>query len=350
MSTWIEKLKDKLLAYAILSDEIIIISGYYSPNILADVASLGIETTFYYGMYDSDGITPVQHGKLGALETLYSNFKAYIVYNYHVHTKCYIFKKGDLVTRILVGSANASTNGLESGRNSEMLVDVLNPDDQAAILTFASEVASASVRYKDPLIVPTVRAKSSSKSILTPRGRIYSGNPFVDNIPLYVYNKAGKKEVLSSSGLNWGLQGGNVAKNSSYAEAYIPIKAYDIDTYPLIIPPLGTVGSGTGGKTTRRLGPVTVTWDDGTVMQMLFQGNGPTRPTPSMRVPGAPFREYPKQLTTNEGGAVLGEYLRNRLGVGGRSLITYRDLSKYGRDYITLTLVSAGNYEADFHS
>lgn len=349
MSTWIENLKSKVLSYSSSSDEIIIISGYYSPNILADVALLGITTTFYYGMYDNDGITPVQHAKLGTLETLFPNFTANIVYSYHVHTKCYIFKKARLVTHILVGSANASTNGLESGRNSEMLVDVLDPVDQADILTFANEVDAASVHYNDPLIVPTVRAKSSSRFILTPRGRIYSGNPFVDNIPLYDYNKAGKKEVLTSSGLNWGLQGGHVSKKSLYAEAYIPIKAYDIDTYPLIVPPLGIVGSGTGRKRTRRLGPVTVTWDDGTVMQMLFQGNGPTRPTPAKRVSGAPFREYPKQLTTNEGGTVLGEYLRRRLGVGGRSLITYRDLSRYGRDYITLTLISTGNYEADFH-
>lgn len=250
---------------------------------------------------------------------------------------------------ILVGSANASTNGLSSGRNSEILVDVLDPTDQSEILTFASEVASESVHYNDPLIAPVSKARSTSGRVLSAKGRIYSGNPFVDNIPLYNYDKAGKKEVNQSSGLNWGLQGGHASKKSPFAEAYIPIKAFDIDTYPLIVPPLGTVGSGSGGKSTRRLGPVTVTWDDGIVMQMLFQGNGPTRPTPAKRVPGTPFREYPKQLTTDEGGVVLGEYLRKRLGVGGRSLITYRDLSRYGRDYITLTLISTGNYEADFH-
>lgn len=349
MSTWVEKLKNKVLSYASSSDEIIIISGYYSPNILADIASLGKKTTFYYGMYDSDGITPVQHTKLGTLEVAYPNFTANIVYSYHVHTKCYIFKRTGLVTNILVGSANASTNGLGSGRNSEMLVDVLDPVDQADILTFAAEIDAESVHFNDPLISPTVRAKATSKSVYLATGRVYSGNPFVDNIPLYVYNTVGKKEVLKSSGLNWGLQGGHVAKKSTFAEAYIPIKAYDIDTYPLIVPPLGTVGSGTGGKSTRRLGPVTVTWDDGTVMQMLFQGNGPTRPTPTKRAPGAPYREYPKQLTTDEGGAVLGQYLRTRMGIGGRALITYSDLARYGRDYITLTLISAGNYEADFH-
>ena len=348
MSVYVEKLKDEILCKARASDEILIISGYFSADMLLEFAQLGIKTTFYYGMYDRSGITPFQIRALGNIETTYPLFKANIVFDYHVHTKCYLFKKQGHTVCAMIGSANVSISGLDSGKNSELLMDVNDLAHLATLDVYAIEVAAASVRYNDPLIVPSIRGVSSSRKVMTTKGRVYSGSPFVDNIPLYVYEGT-KKIVLESSGLNWGLQKGHTKKGSPYAEAYIPIKAYDIDTYPLIIPPLGMVGSGAGGKRTRRLGPVTVTWDDGEVMQMLFQGDGPTRPTPSKRIPGAPYREYPKQLTTNEGGTVLGEYLRNRLGVSGRALITYDDLKAYGRDYITLTLVGTDNYEADFH-
>ena len=103
------------------------------------------------------------------------------------------------------------------------------------------------------------------------------------------------------------------------------------------------------GKITRRQSAIDVLWDDGTSMQMHFEGNGPKRPTPSNRKPGDPFREYPKQLTSSGAGIVLGEYLRKRLNVGGRVPITYTDLVNYGRDYVTFTLTNAGNYELDFH-
>ena len=348
MSIFVENLKNEVINRSIKSDEIVIVSGFFSADMLEEIAKLRIKTTFYYGMYDKSGITPLQIKALENLEDIYPTFTAKIVFDYHVHTKCYIFKKMGKTIEAMVGSANISFSGLNSGKNSELLMDIHDKIHLSALSAYVDEIDLASVHYDDPLIIPRVRALSSTKVVSTSKGRIYSGNPLVDNIPLYVYNNK-KKTVLESSGLNWGLQSGHTAKASLYAEAYIPIKAFDIDMYPLIIPPLGMVGSGAGGKATRRLGPVTVTWDDGAVMQMLFQGNGPTRPSPSKRTPGAPYREYPKQLTTNEGGTVLGEYLRKRIGVGGRDIITYADLRKYGRDYITLTLVGTDNYEADFH-
>ena len=347
MSLYVEKLKNEVISKASLSDEIIIISGYFSADMLSIVAKLNKKTMFYYGMFNRSGITPLQYKSLEIIETQNPKFSASIVFDYHVHSKCYIFKKDGSIFAAMVGSANVSVSGLDCGKNSEILVDV-DPECFPSVELYANEVSGASVKYNDTIIVPSVKSISSARKITTPKGRVYSGSPFVDNIPLFVYSGK-KKEVLQSSGLNWGLQKGHTTRASDFAEAYIPIKAYDIDTYPLIFPPLGMVGSGTGGKSTRRLGPVIVTWDDGTVMQMLFQGNGPTRPTPSKRLPGTPYKEYPKQLTTNEGGVALGRYLRNRLGVSGRALITYDDLKRYGRDFITLTLIDTDNYEADFH-
>lgn len=348
MDFYVENLKKQVIDQTNNHDEIIIISGYFSADILYAIAKTNKKVTFYYGMYIKNGITQLKLNALKKLESDYSNFSAYFVIGYHVHSKCYIFKENGIIKYALVGSANVSNDGLSSGKNSELLVSVdLNPKTICDLNDFTKEVHIASKPINDPSIIINPPIMRSISVVLNKNNsRVFSGNQLVDNIPLYVYRNK-KKVVLESSGLNWGMQKGHTS-NSKYAEAYIPIKAFDIDTYPLIIPPLGIVGSGSGGKITRRQNPVTVTWDDNTVMKMLFQGDGPERPTKSRRITGQPYREYPKQLTTDSGGSELGEYLRKRLKVGPRALITYKDLKNYGRDFITLTLVGPNEYEADF--
>lgn len=131
-------------------------------------------------------------------------------------------------------------------------------------------------------------------------------------------------------------------------ESTILIRKFQITNYPSLIPFNGSVGSGTGGKITRMQSPIDVTWDDGTQMKMVFQQGGPEIPSKSKRTPGEPYRVYPKALTANSGGAELGVYFRKRLSLPSNAIITYNDLRKYGRDYVTLTLTNAGNYEIDF--
>ncbi len=349
MDFYVEDLKNQVINQTYNHDEIIIISGYFSADILEEIAKTNKTVKFYYGMYTKNGITQLGLNALKNMQKNYNNFSAYFVIDYHVHSKCYIFKENGNIKYALVGSANVSNGGLGSGKNSELLVSVeLNQTTIGNLDNFTKEVNDASISINDPLIINSPIKRSNALVLHKNNSRVFSGNPLVDNIPLYMY-KNKKKVVPQSSGINWGLQNGHTS-NSSYAEAYIPIKAYDIDTYPLIIPPLGIVGSGSGGKNTRRQNPVTVTWDDNTVMKMLFQGNGPQRPTQSKRKSGEPYREYPKQLTTDSGGSELGKYLRKRLKVGSHDLITYNDLKNYGRDYITLILIGPNEYEADFSS
>jgi len=46
--------------------------------------------------------------------------------------------------------------------------------------------------------------------------------------------------------------------------------------------------------------------------------------------------------------SILGRYLRQRLGVSIDHQITLEDLQRYGREYITLSLIEEGIYFADF--
>lgn len=343
MNVAVEKLEEVILETIKHFDKLTIISGFFSIDVLEDIAKSEKEVVFYYGMYPWNHLTALQYSAFKRIENTYPNIKINIVVEYHVHTKCYLFQSASS-SAALVGSANCSSAGLLSDKNCEMLIHVTDLSYIEKLALYAEDIKEASVHFDNPVIIPSNSVRKTKKRISTVRERLYSGNPFVDHIPLYEY-KNGRKYVPAKSGINWGLQSGNISK-SPFAEAYIPIKIFDLKHYAAMFPPSGSVGSGIGGKNTRRLSPVTVTWDDGTVMQMLFQG-AQEYPKANNSA-GGPSMIYPKQLTANEGGSVLGKYLRERMNIPGRKLVSMKDFKNYGRDYITLTYINPGNYEADF--
>mgnify|MGYP002236720470 CR=1 FL=1 len=93
-----------------------------------------------------------------------------------------------------------------------------------------------------------------------------SKNPFVALIPLFRI-KGTKKVVPDSSGLNWGNQKGHTKKGSM--ESYFAVTAELIDNHPMYFL-LTSKRNTTSGKITRDHDPITVLWDDGTVMEMNF--------------------------------------------------------------------------------
>lgn len=350
MAVSVDNLKSLVMTNVAKSDEIIIISGYFSVDILEDIAKQGIPTTYYYGMYLRNGISLANYTAFKRLEASYPNLKINIPVSYHVHTKCYIFRNSGKTINVLVGSANCSGSALDTTANSELLMPVDDIADRNFLDNYANDVDTTSVHFDNPIIFPTTKSKilsvSSTRTKTAPKSwNTFSGNPFSAIIPLY-YMKKGKPTVQDVDGLNWG--NGPHASKSPDMESTIPIRKFQIVNYPSLIPFNGTVGSGTGGKITRMQSPIDVIWDDGTQMTMLFQQGGPEIPSASKRAAGDPFRVYPKALTASSGGVELGIYFRKRLGLSNNAIITYADLRKYGRDYVTLTLTNAGNYELDF--
>ncbi|NQG18495.1 NgoFVII family restriction endonuclease [Streptococcus suis] len=345
MSVYTEELESVILDYANFSDELIIISGYCSPDIIEKFAKLGKKLEFFFGMYQKNALTLSTHNKLKDIDNKYSNLNINIVYDYHVHTKCYIFKKKNVITNILVGSANFSIYGLKSGKNSEMLVDVEPGIHFREIEEYYQEIQDASKRCDDASII-VLPKQSKKKRIGKSKKYKVSTNPFVALIPLFIYEK-NKKIVPKSSGLNWGNQSGH-SKNSGYLESYFAITANLIDNHPLVFPFKPEKRTTTTGKITRDYDPITILWDDGYVMEMTFQGKGVERPPSGKRKDGDPYRCYPKQLTSASGGSELGEYIRKRMNLPQRKVITLSDLKKYGKEYIELTYIQDGYYEADF--
>ena len=202
------------------------------------------------------------------------------------------------------------------------------------------------IRKRDKNMVK--KTKTSKKSTIN--SYPVSSNPNVAYMPLYSLEKNEKGEMIKvvhkKSGLNWGLQDGHSKGGKGYAEAYIPVTAELIDRHPNVFPCIPDVRMTTTGKVTRKFDPVQVEWDDGTVMEMIFSGTGVKRNL------GGSYKTYPKQFTsgadTDGGGAELGKYLRQRMNVSARHIITIDDLKNYGRDYIALEYVKDGHYKADF--
>ena len=350
MAISVDNLKSLTMSNVAKSDEIIIISGYFSIDILEEIAKQGVPTTYYYGMYLKNGISQTNYSSFQRLEMAYPNLKINIPISYHVHTKCYIFRNSGATIESLIGSANCSGSALDTTANSELLMPVDDSSDKIFLENYAKEIHSVSVHFDNPIIIPTTKSKllsvSSTRAKAAPKSwNTFAGNPFSAIIPLY-YMKKGKPVVHDVDGLNWG--NGPHASKSPDMESTIPIRKFQIDNYPLLIPFNGAVGSGTGGKITRMQSPIDVIWDDGVQMTMLFQQGGPEVPSEGKRAPGAPYRVYPKALTANSGGVELGVYFRRRLGLNNDAIITYADLRRYGRDYVTLSLTNAGNYELDF--
>ena len=69
MAVYVDDLKKNVIDNAKVSDKIVIISGYLSPDMVDEVASLGIPFEFYYGMY---GVERIRSTVLSALQMLVS--------------------------------------------------------------------------------------------------------------------------------------------------------------------------------------------------------------------------------------------------------------------------------------
>jgi len=130
-----------------------------------------------------------------------------------------------------------------------------------------------------------------------------------------------KGNVPDTSGLNWGQSSTNHTRRD---DAYIAIRTNDINSTLNLFRPLPM---STSGSPSRRNEPISVKWDDGTTMTMLFEG--------SQEING---EEYPKQLSSCPNKNTLGEYLKSRLQVSLGEIVTKEHLKNYGRTNISIDL------------
>lgn len=300
------------------TDELVIISGYVGPNPIQRLNQLPFKTTVIYGMYGSEGIKKKLHESLLPL----NNDKVSILYsNIPVHSKCYIWKKDKKIVHALIGSANFSTNGLTTPYR-EVLAETTR-DTFEPLQLYLNEIINNSINCESHV---QVESATSNVSNVVPI------NPEICDMILYDRRTG---ETQNAAGINWGQSTtAHVNKN----DAYIAILKDNLRQYPSLFPPKQSVPrQDNSGRPQRHNDSVEVIWDDGTTMECLFEGN--------QKNDGI---IYPKQIASAPSKAQLGEYLRNRIGVPSGARVTRRDLNRYGRDYISVSLQAEGIYYFDF--
>lgn len=127
-------------------------------------------------------------------------------------------------------------------------------------------------------------------------------------------------EMHNAAGLNWGS---NALNHTRPYDSYIPIHINTINANPGLFyhkPAVQQI--------------VTFQWDDGVVMEGLFEGNG--------------TQGYPKQISSTPHKDTLGKYFRQRLGLPENRRISMEDLENYGRTTVTLERIDDLNYTLDF--
>ena len=315
-------------------DELIVLSGYVGPHPVHMLKDLPLKTTVIYGMYGSEGIQRSLHSaliqenrELDNVDILYSSMP--------VHAKCYIWKDRGEVVHALVGSANFSTNGLTTPYKevlAETTRDTFDPLDQ-----YLNMVLSGAISCEDA-VVKNNRRKSRAANA---NAGIY--DPDVCSMPLYIVEN-GREVVPTSSGINWGmakLTGSHVNIN----DAYIRIGKDLLEHYPLLFPPKQREPSEDEEvvrRDHRHNDSIDIIWDDGTSMTGLLEGSVTKTDDNGQKV------LYPKQVSTTPRKAILGKYLRERMGIPEGRAITITDFERYGRKTIDVSLQGEGIYYFDF--
>ena len=325
-----ENLENRIHDLVSLDNEgsFIVISGFvgYEPIRHLAMNFPEVEIIVIYGMYGSNGISAPLHNALVDLHRNMSNVKIYYSIK-SIHSKIYYKLSGENISSILMGSANFSVSGLRNDYK-EVLSDV-NENSYKEFQDYLAYVQNLCVECTDESIKVNNILKVSNQNRK-------KENLLLNNIcRISLLDRNGK--APSKSGLNWSHSKGHVA----LGDAYIPIRKDSIKKFPSMFPPKKYVGGNENenltGKRRRENDEVELIWDDGYIMVGLLEGQNKID-----------NMIYPKQLSSSPNKSIMGKYLRERLGVSLDHIITKRDLMKYGRTHIDISLISEGIYYVDF--
>lgn len=311
------------------SNNIVIVSGYVGYQTIKMLCEqcCDVRITVVYGMYGSERISQPLHQALMEVQRQYSNIT--ILYStIPVHSKIYTWNCDAKIEKALVGSANFSISGMMNDYK-EVLSDV-EQDTFSTLKEYCDYVLSKAISCNDAEVKfqKVFKASGHSKLVQPLLAKNVCRATLLDRNGM----------VSKKSGLNWGLSNGHVSEG----DAYIRITSNYIKLFPSLFPPKKYVGMDnplSNGKKNRENDEVELIWDDGEKMIGLLEGQQ------TKTINGL---VYPKQLSTSPSKSILGKYLRKRLGVDLNHIITKRDLLRYGRTSIDISLVGEGIYYLDF--
>ncbi|WP_068777738.1 restriction endonuclease PLD domain-containing protein [Paenibacillus sp. FJAT-26967] len=296
---------------------LLILSGYATPNMASwliksfqeqDVSPINI--SLLIGMVPYNGLSvPIHegfkelHGK--AYPNAVENFTcSYVCENPPVHANLYIWLQDGTPMLAYTGSAEFVQNAFISSRK-----EVMEYCDPEEAYDFFEKVEASSIycnhsEVEDHIVLrPTHQILDAENNPIT----TLAGEG-IGSIKLSLLTNKG--DIGEKSGLNWGQRKGR-NRNQSYI--HLPSQIARTGFFPL------------------NKQHFTVVTDDGhTLLLRVEQQNN-------------------KAITTPLSNAQLGEYFRNRLGLGNGSFVTKQDLLNYGRTDVTFYKIDDEQYFMDFH-
>ena len=327
MTIYSENLYEELLINPVRSEQVdtlSIVSGYATSAMafhhLNHFFEHGQQITvnLIIGMVPRDGMTISNHrGFLGLVgETFADNFKcSYVINRPQVHSKLYIWSRGDVPVRAYIGSANYTQTALRLGKQREVLalcdpLDAMgyyNELQHDTIYCDHQDTENEIMLLRDNFRRGMPSASQTSIADVSVADADYSSLPSV-MIPLV---KRDGEIHNAGGGLNWGQRGGREPN-----QAYIQLRpdVYHSDFFPV------------------RGIRFTVLTDDGK----------------SLICTRAQKSDEGQAIETPQNNSLLGEYFRNRLGLANGEFVKTSDLRNYGRTDVKFYKIDDETFYLDF--
>jgi len=316
------------------AEELLILGGYIGVDPIQQISKEKIKTTVVYGCMQKAALNEIYHKKYIQLTKDYSNLKVYYKKTYN-HSKIYCWLKDKNVIEIIAGSANFSISGL-SNDYQETLFDI-KKEDYKETFNFIKEAIKDSVLCTDYNFIskkiPKFKDKVKVKDLNL--DQIISRTPPAARLSL----RSGKGK-FEDSGINVG-QKSLTGSHVNIDDCYVPIRSSVIDELPELFPNQGInvkVGTGYGKEGKKLTSNAEFLFDDSEVIAISFEQKGPKREK------GFIYKAF-RSFRPN---SFLGKYLRKRMNIKSGEPFKESDFKKYGRDHIDLSLLSEGQYFADF--
>jgi hypothetical protein len=241
--------------------------------------------------------------------------------NISFHSKIYSAQENGQNT-ILIGSSNLSVNGLIDWREANLEISA-NLPIITNILDEINFIAASAVSLAHVDVV----ARSPGKRRIGRVRRIqeYPAGPKATKIevlelPLYSRSLG---EVQGKSGLNWWNAGG---RPRHHDEACIALSVKDIRNNLNFFSNRANRGTNFSAYT-----------DDGRVIEMSIEGNGPPDNTTG--------NLFGKQIASSNHISIFGEWiLRDKLNLAPNTLVTRQILQNYGRETIEIIKINNTEY------
>lgn len=257
-----------------------------------------------FGMAESSGVPTSDHNSFVRMqtETYPDRFScSYLVDRPAVHAKVYVWLRDGKPCRAYVGSANYTQSGFVFETDRMEAMEECDPQ-------IAYEVFESSYRRSIECTHESVEEQ------ITLRREERVSEPVGDSVRLSFVIERGSRQGQTplAAGINWAFRLNETPRN--FNEAYLRVQR-EIATSDFF-PETGV--------------HFTVITDDGHMMICRVAQDGR------------------KAIETPESNAILGRYIRDRMGITERRRLTGNDFRKYGRTDVTMTRFDNETYFMDF--